>query len=55
VAIEKEAFANIPADVFNRLVSKEPVTALKQIVILQCTDAQRLLIKEIHEWFHAWC
>ena len=30
---------NIPADVFSRLVSKAPVTALNQIVVLQGTDA----------------
>ena len=44
---------NVPADVFSRLVSKAPVPVLNQIVILQCTDAQRILIKECHEWLHA--
>jgi len=41
---------NVPGNVFNRLVSKAPVTALNEIVILQCTDAQRILIKECYEW-----
>ena len=40
---------NIPANVFSCLVPKAPVDALNQIVILQCTDAQGLLIKESHE------
>jgi hypothetical protein len=42
---------NIPADFIIRLVPKAPVAALNQIVILQCTDKQRLLIKENHEWY----
>ena len=44
---------HVPADLFRRLVSKAPVTALNLIVILQCTDAQRILIKESPECFHA--
>ena len=43
----------IPADVFSCLVPKAPVAALNQIVVLQCTDAQHLLVKEIHEWYYA--
>ena len=41
----------IPTDLFSHLVPKAPVAALNHIVILQCTDAQRLLMKESHKWF----
>ena len=44
---------NIPADVFSRLVQKPTDTTFNQILVLQCTDDQRAMIKENHEWFHA--
>ena len=40
---------NIPADVFSRLVPKPTNAILIQILVLQCTDTQRALIKENHE------
>jgi len=40
---------NIPADVFSRLVPKPTNATLNQTMVLQCTDAQRALIKENHE------
>ena len=43
---------NIPADVFSRLVPK-PTDATLNEILVQCTDAQRVLIKENHEWLHA--
>ena len=44
---------NIPADVFSRLAPKPTNATLNQILVLQCTDTQRALIKENHEWMHA--
>jgi len=43
---------NIPADVFSRLVHNPINTIHNQIFVLQCTDDQRTMIKENHEWLH---
>jgi hypothetical protein len=44
---------NIPADVFSRLVPQIQTTTINQILVVQCSDAQRALIKTNHEWLHA--
>ena len=44
--------ANIPADVFSRLVVKPIPVQLHHVVILQCTLTQRTLIERFHTYLH---
>ena len=43
---------NIPADAFSRLVEKAEAT-VHHIMVLGCTETQRQLITECHEWLCA--
>ena len=42
-----------PMFCFSRLVQKPTDTTLNQILVPQCTDDQRAMIKENHKWLHA--
>jgi len=45
--------ANIPADVFSKLIVKPEPVQLHHFVILQCTLTQRTLIERFHTYLHA--
>ena len=45
--------ANIPADVFSRLVVRPIPVQPHHVVVLQCTLTQRTLIERFHTYLHA--
>ena len=45
--------ANIPADVFSRLIIRPQPVVLNHVLVLQCSAAQRTLIERFHTYLHA--